>query len=97
MVPGKERNGPVSQWDPVEHRPDRAAGREGGTLPGFRPGHSIDIPTHGPQGSQLCTGRRGEGEFKPTALKDKSVCFLCLTLGKGPSGPTLIVVKTCKV
>ena len=29
LVPGKERNGPVSQWDPVERRPDRAAGKTG--------------------------------------------------------------------
>ena len=29
LVTRKERDGPVSQWDPVEHRPDRAAGRAG--------------------------------------------------------------------
>ena len=29
LVPGKERNSPVSQWDPVERRPDRAAGKTG--------------------------------------------------------------------
>ena len=28
-ITGKERDGPVSQWDPVEHRPDRAAGKTG--------------------------------------------------------------------
>ena len=44
-ITGKERDGPVSQWDPVEHRPDRAAGNR--TLPGPRPGHSTDIPTTG--------------------------------------------------
>ena len=29
LVTGKERDGPASQWDPVEHRPDRAAGKTG--------------------------------------------------------------------
>ena len=29
LITGKERDGPVSQWDPVEHRPDRAAGKTG--------------------------------------------------------------------
>ena len=29
LVTRKERDGPVSQWDPVEHRPDRAAGKTG--------------------------------------------------------------------
>ena len=29
---------------------------QSGTLPGHRPGHSMGIPTHGPQGSRLYTG-----------------------------------------
>ena len=29
LVTRKERDGPASQWDPVEHRPDRAAGKTG--------------------------------------------------------------------
>ena len=29
LVTGKERDGPASQWDPVKHRPDRAAGKTG--------------------------------------------------------------------
>ena len=29
LVTRKERDGPASQWDAVEHRPDRAAGKTG--------------------------------------------------------------------
>ena len=29
LVTGKERDGPALQWDPVEHRPDRAARKTG--------------------------------------------------------------------